>query len=78
MKTADRENPNSRYWLCNEPSKWGGGRETPSLIHRGWKARKVPAVGEVFFLTFPFIELTRSYLINTFKPLLDCKLWETE
>jgi hypothetical protein len=24
------------------------------------------------------IYLARSYLINTFKPLLDCKLWETE
>jgi hypothetical protein len=48
MKTADRENPNSRTWLCNEPSKWGGMRETPSLIHRGWKARKVP-VGEKYF-----------------------------
>jgi hypothetical protein len=63
MKTADRENPNSRSWLCNEPSKWGGRRETPSFIHRGWKARKVPAEGEVFFLTFPFIELIVLTLI---------------
>jgi hypothetical protein len=56
MKTAGRENPNSRAWLCNEPSKRGGRRETSSLIHRGWKARKIPASGEVFFLTLPFIE----------------------
>jgi hypothetical protein len=61
MKTANRENPNSRTWLRNEPSKWGGKRETSLLIHRGWKARKVPAVGEVFFLTFPFRELTRTW-----------------
>ena len=61
IKTANRENPNSRYCLCNQPSKWGGRHETPSLIHRGWKARKVPAMGEVFFLTFPFIELHRPY-----------------
>jgi hypothetical protein len=60
MKTADRENPNSHAWLCNEPSNWGGRRETSSLIHSGWKARKVPAVREVFFLTFPFIELHRT------------------
>jgi hypothetical protein len=59
MKTANRENPNSRYGLCNEPSKWGGRREAISLIYRGWKVRKVPAMGEVFFLTFPFIELHR-------------------
>jgi hypothetical protein len=62
MKTADRENPNSRAWLCHQPSKWGGRRETSSLIHRGWKARKFPAVGEVFFLTLPFIELIGTWL----------------
>jgi hypothetical protein len=27
------------------------------LNHVGWKARKHPAKGGVFFLTFPFIEL---------------------
>jgi hypothetical protein len=59
VKTADRENPNSRTGLRTEPSKWGGRRETSSLIQRGWNARKVPAIGEVFFLTFPFIELHR-------------------
>jgi hypothetical protein len=31
------------------------------LIHTGWKARKYPVVGEVFFLTFPFIELIRTW-----------------
>src|ERR1700691_2594908 len=61
MKTADRENPNSRDRLCTEPSPWGGKQETPSLIHTGWKVRNFPAVGEVFFLTFPFIELTRTW-----------------
>jgi len=57
MKTADRENPNSRAWLCNKPSPWGGRQETPSLNQAGWKVRNFPAEGEVFFLTFPFIEL---------------------
>jgi hypothetical protein len=60
MKTADRENPNSHTGLCNEPNKWSGRPETSSLIHRGWKARKVPAVAELFFLTSPFIELIGS------------------
>jgi hypothetical protein len=60
MKTADRENPNSRAWLCNKPSPWGGRQETPSLNHAGWKLRNVPAEGKVFFLTFPFIELHRT------------------
>jgi hypothetical protein len=57
MKTADRENPNSRNRLRTEPSPWGGRQETPSLNQAGWKVRKIPAGGEVFFLTFPFIEL---------------------
>jgi hypothetical protein len=56
MKTADRENPNSRDRLCNVPSPWGGG-QAPSLNQAGWKVRKFPAEGEVFFLTFPFIAL---------------------
>jgi hypothetical protein len=34
---------------------------TNLLNDTGWKTRKHPAAGEVFFLTFPFIELTRSY-----------------
>src|ERR1700681_2818358 len=60
MKTADREIPKSRDRLCNVPSPWGGRQEAPSLIHTGWKVRKFPVVGEVFFLTFPFIELHRT------------------
>jgi hypothetical protein len=59
MKTADRENPNSRNRLCNKPSPSGGTQETPSLNQADWKVRKFPAEGEVFFLTFPFIELHR-------------------
>jgi hypothetical protein len=27
------------------------------IIQTGWKVRKYPAAGDVFFLTFPFIEL---------------------
>jgi hypothetical protein len=57
MKTAGRENPNSPERLCNEPRPWSGTPELPMLIQTGWKVRKYPARGEVFFLTFPFIEL---------------------
>jgi hypothetical protein len=60
MKTADRDNPNSCEQLCNKPSPWGGRQEAPSLNQAGWKVRKYPAVGEVFFLTFPFIELVNQ------------------
>ena len=63
MKIAGRENPNSPDRLGTEPSPWGGMQEAPSLNHLGWKVRKYPAVGEVFFLTFPFIELHRPYPI---------------
>ena len=57
MKTAWSENPNSRIRLCTEPSPWGGRSKPSSLIHTGWKAGKYPAVGEVFFLTFPLQKL---------------------
>src|SRR5882762_5451695 len=56
MKTAGEENPNSQVRLYNEPSPWDGKSEPSLLIHRGWKVRKYPAAGGVFFLTFPFIE----------------------
>jgi hypothetical protein len=65
MKTAGRENPNSRTRMCNEPNTWGGRSEASSLIHRDWKVRKAPAQGEVFFLTFSFIELLGTWLFDS-------------
>ena len=62
MKTAGEENLNSQVRLYNEPSPWDGKSEPSLLIHRGWKVRKYPAAGGVFFLTFPFIELVRTYI----------------
>jgi hypothetical protein len=35
------------------------GQNKPFLHYVGWRVRKYPAVGEVFFLTSPFIELHR-------------------
>src|SRR5580704_17501425 len=60
MKTSGRENPNSRDRLRTEPSAWGGRSKPLSLMHTGWKVRNFSAGGEVFFLTFPFIELHRT------------------
>jgi hypothetical protein len=55
MKTARRENPN--LWVhAQKPSEWCGRSEHILLTQRGWKARKFPAAGKLFFLTFPFIE----------------------
>jgi hypothetical protein len=61
MKTADRENSNSRDRLRNASSPWGGG-QAPSLDQAGWKVRKFPEVEEVFFLTFSFIELIGTWI----------------
>src|SRR5882724_13215266 len=61
MKTAGSETRNSCIRLCIEPSPWGGRSEPSTLIHTGWNVRKDPVAGEVFFLTFPFIELIRAY-----------------
>jgi hypothetical protein len=64
MKTAGRENPNRRDRLCNEPSSWGG-RPKPFLLNQGgWRSRKHPAEGRVFFLTSPFIELLRTWRVE--------------
>jgi hypothetical protein len=65
MKTAGREIPNSHDRLCTKPSPWGGKPKPSSLIQKGWKVRNLPAEGEVFFLTFPFIELIRTWQRNT-------------
>jgi hypothetical protein len=37
-------------------------RNKPSLDRMGWRVRKYPPIGEVFFLTSPFIELIRTWL----------------
>jgi hypothetical protein len=63
MKTAGKENPSSRASLCIKPSPWDGKSEPSMLIQPGWKAGKYPAAGEVFFLTFPFIELHRTWRV---------------
>jgi hypothetical protein len=60
MKIAGNENPNSLARLHINPSLWSGSSEPSTLIQSGWKAGKHPAAGEVFFLTFPFIELFRT------------------
>ena len=65
MKTAGEEDPNSHVRLHTEPSPWDGKSEPSSLIHTGWKVRKYPAAGEVFFLTFPFIELIGTWAQST-------------
>jgi hypothetical protein len=61
MKTAGKGNQKRYATLRREPSSWSGRLEQILLNEAGWSARKNPAVGEVFFLTSPFIELTGSY-----------------
>ncbi len=59
--------------LRREPSSWSGRLEQILLNEAGWSARKNPAVGEVFFLTSPFIELIgtnrRTSLARTQAPV---------
>jgi hypothetical protein len=61
MKTARRGTHNCYALLRSEPSAWNGAPENLLLNDSGWKARKYPAVGKVFLLTFPFIELIGTY-----------------
>jgi hypothetical protein len=60
MKTAGKENLN-RCAITGQPTELLGRTLEPSLLNQaGWKARKHPARGKYFFLTFPFIEVIRS------------------
>src|ERR1700736_3317083 len=62
MKTAGKENPN-RCAITRQPTELLGRKLELSLLNQvGWKARKHPATAKYFFLTFPFIELCRSFL----------------
>jgi len=64
MKTAGSENQNRCATMRSKPSTLNGRLEQILLNHAGWKARKPPAVREVFFLTFSFIELIRSCYLD--------------
>src|SRR5215469_17973173 len=59
MKTAGRENPNRWAKHVQQPSTWCGRSNQILLIQGGCEARKIAAVGEVFFLTSTFIERIR-------------------
>ena len=63
MTTAMRENPNLRVH-AQEPSEWCGRSKHILLTQRGWKVRKIPAMGRNFLLTFPFIELIKSHPLS--------------
>jgi hypothetical protein len=56
MKTAGRGTQTRYAAVRSKPSTWGGSAEKILLNLAGWKVRKIPAMGEFFFLTSPFIE----------------------
>src|SRR5215472_12432570 len=56
MKTADRRNPKPLGHSAQQPRSWRGRSEQISLDQVGCEARKIPALGEIFFLTSSFIE----------------------
>src|SRR5215472_9649638 len=60
MKTADRRKPKPLGHSARQPRSWRGRSEQISFDQVGCEARKVPALGEIFFLTSSFIELTRT------------------
>jgi hypothetical protein len=64
METAGRENPKRWATKSQQPSSWRGKSEQISFIQMGCEARKLPASGEIFFLTSPFIEQFRTCFIG--------------
>src|SRR5277367_1047270 len=65
MKTADSEKPKPRGRLAPQPSTWRGRSEQISLDQVGCEQEKVQPKQMCFFLTSPFIELTRSCGLST-------------
>jgi hypothetical protein len=60
MKSAVRENPNTLCHDAQRPNTWRDRSKQISLDQVGCEARKLPAVGDICFLTSPFIELLRT------------------
>jgi hypothetical protein len=57
MKPAGRGTQNRDAIVRSTPSTWSGRLEQIPLNYAGWKVRKNPATGEVFFLTYPLQKL---------------------
>jgi hypothetical protein len=60
MKTAGGRKTKPLRHHAQQTEHMGGRLGQILLNYAGWKLRKNPATGEVFFLTSPFIELTRT------------------
>jgi len=59
MKTVYWRKPKLLDHRAQQPRSWRGRSEQISFDQVGCEARKIPALGEIFFLTSSFIELTR-------------------
>jgi hypothetical protein len=53
MKTTARENPNRWARVSSNRAHGMAGQNRILLIQVGCEARKIPAMGDVFFLTSP-------------------------
>src|ERR1700686_1501003 len=61
MKTAGRETPNHVATLPHNRAHGVVGQNTSRSIRRAAKQEKLRPTGKCFFLTSPFIELTRTW-----------------
>jgi hypothetical protein len=69
MKIAGRKNPNRWARVSSNRAHGVVGQNRILLILVGCEARKIPAMGDVFFLTFPFMDASstgsyRSHILN--------------
>ena len=60
MKTTGSGNQNRYANNAQQTEHLDWKARTILLSHAGWRARKPPAKGEVFFLTFFFMELIKE------------------
>jgi hypothetical protein len=66
MKTAGGRKTKPLRHHAQQTEHMGGRLGQILLNYAGWKLRKNPATGEVFFLTSPFIEVVSMGRRNTF------------
>src|SRR5215472_17071709 len=59
MNTADRRKPKPLGYSAQQPRSWRDRSEQISFDQVGCESRKIPASGEISFLTSSFIEQTR-------------------
>jgi len=73
MKTAGRGNPNRWARVSSNRPDGVARLKQILLIHGGWEVTKIPVIGEVFFLDFPFYRTFHCNFIAAVEEVFEWK-----